>query len=243
MVASGHGRARTLGVLGAHGGAGASVLAAVLARAAVRGGVATALVDLDPVSGGLDLLLALEHDPGLRWADLDAGAGPFLPRLSLSLPDWRGVRVLSGDARGGRSPDDQVVAPALTALGQSHDLVVLDLPRAVLATADRPGPVVGLGPEVLLVTGCDVRSAAAAVTASRLVRSAGLTGHLVVRRGPASAARATELAEQCGLPLAAVLGEERSLRAGLERGIAPGDTRGPLLAAARRLLEHLAVLG
>ena len=230
-------RARTVGVVGAHGGAGASVLAAVLARACVATGAATALVDLDPAGGGLDVLLGLEFDAGRRWADVREERGALLAeRLALALPTWHLVRVLSGDRRGGAAPDDLAVRSAVRALGQGHDVVILDLPRQVLAPGTAQEAWLGRCSDVVLVSGGGVRAGAAAIAAAPLAL-AGCAVHLVVR---APAAEAAEVAEAAGLPLAAVLREERNLGADVERGARPGDRRrGPLMSTARELVTRL----
>ncbi|WP_447924593.1 septum site-determining protein Ssd [Georgenia muralis] len=231
-------RARTVGVVAAHGGAGASVLAAALARAAVDDGAATALADLDPAGGGLDVLLGLEHDPGRRWADLRAERGALLPeRLALALPSWHLVRVLSGDHRGGVDLADLVARSAVRALGQGHDLVVLDLPRQVLAGGEAARTWLGWCGDVVLVAGGGVRGAAAARAGAAALGASGSRGHLVVRAG---AVECEEVADHAGLGRAVRLREQRGLAAGVEHGLAPGDQRrGPLRAAASAVLRDL----
>lgn len=231
-------RARTVGVVGAHGGAGASVLAAALARACVQGGAATALVDLDPAGGGLDLLLGLEHDPGQRWADVRTAQGALLPdRLALALPQWHLVRVLSGDRRGGVAAPE-VAGGAVRALAQGHDVLVLDLPRQVLA----PGPAhawLDRCTDVVLVGRDDVRGAAAVVAAAAVLGD-GVRSHLVIRSRSADMGAAEEIADWAGMALAARMRDERALPAGIEHGVTPGDQRrGHLLATARLLLERM----
>lgn len=228
-------RAVVVGVLGAVGGVGASALAAVLARLAVVAGRTTALVDGDPAGGGLDILLGIEHDPGPRWSDLLAERGGFPPdRLMAALPAWHGVRLLSGDVRGGVDPHHRAAVDAVTALGRAADAVVLDLPRSLL-TPDGARGVLAQCDGVVLVTGCDTRSAAAATAA---VAALGDAPSQLVVRGPAvGTLLPDDVAEACGLPLAAVLRAERAFTAGVERGLSPGDQRrGPLVAAGRRLL-------
>ncbi|MPV37398.1 septum site-determining protein Ssd [Georgenia subflava] len=233
-------RARTVGVVGAHGGAGASVLAAGLARACVGAGAATALVDLDPAGGGLDVLLGLEHDPGRRWADVHGERGALLPeQLALALPTWHLVRVLSGDRRGGAQAEDLVVRSAVRALGQGHDVVVLDLPRQVLA----PGPAqelwLGWCADLVLLTCGGVRGGAAAQAVGGLAGTAVPVDrvHLVVReRGQ----DAEDIAAAAGLALTARMRDERALPAGIEHGVTPGDQRrGGVMTTARALVEKL----
>ncbi|WP_127573313.1 septum site-determining protein Ssd [Georgenia faecalis] len=235
-------RARVLGVVGAVGGAGASVLAAALARLAVGAGVPTALADLDPGGGGVDVLLGIEHDPGPRWADVLTERGGFPPdRLTLALPAWHSVRVLSTDVRAGVAPDDAVVDAGLRALGRAVDLLVLDLPRQVLAPASAP-PWLGLCSDVVLVAGTDLRSAAAAAAAVRTLGPSGAALHLVARSG--GGLTADDVADAAGVAHVVAMRPERALAAGIERGAAPGDQRrGPLAAAARRLLREIGVPG
>lgn len=242
VAVAGTRRARTVGVVAAHGGAGATVLAATLARACVQAGAATALVDLDPAGGGLDLLLGLEHDPGQRWADVEAAQGALLPeRLALALPQWHLVRVLSGDRRGG--PGNAVTTRgAVRALAQGHDVVLLDLPRQVLG----PGPErawLGRCTDVVLVGRDDVRGAAAVVAAAQALAGRVAT-HLVVRTRTPDMGAAEEVAAWAGVELAARMRDERALPAGIEHGVAPGDQRrGHLLSTARVLVERLGLAG
>ncbi|MFH5824964.1 hypothetical protein [Georgenia sp. AZ-5] len=232
-------RARTVGVVGAHGGAGATVLGAALARACVGAGLAAALVDLDP-AGGLDVLLGLDRDPGQRWADLDGEQGALVPRrLALALPEWHLVRVLSGDRRGGADPLGLVTRSAARALGQGHDVVVLDLPRQVLA----PGPArelwLGWCSDVVLIARGGVRGGAAVLAAAPAL--AGRPAYLVLRG--ADDGDAAELAAAAGLTLAAHMRDERALPAGIEHGVTPGDQRrGHLRATGRALVGLLGLV-
>ena len=231
-------RAVVVGVVGAVGGVGTSALAAVLARLAVDAGRTTALVDGDPAGGGLDILLGVEHDAGPRWSDLLTERGGFPPdRLMAALPAWHGVRVLSGDGRGGVHPGHDTAAEAVTALTRAADTVVLDLPRSLLTPRGERGSLEQCD-TVVLVTGCDTRAAAAAAAAA--VALADLPAHLVVRGPAVGTLLPDDVAQACGLPLAAVLRPERAFTAGVERGLSPGDQRrGPLLAAGRKVLARV----
>ncbi|TMZ32745.1 hypothetical protein EMG21_34530, partial [Klebsiella pneumoniae] len=163
-------RARVVGVVGARGGAGATSLAAVLARACAKESLAVALVDLDGAGPGLDLTLGIEHEGGLRWADLDGAEGTVPDRaLEEALPSWCGVHVLSADWRGG--PAGSLALGAVDALAVGHDVVVLDLPRVHAHWAMHCTVV-------LIVTTCDVVGAEAV----RATRSAweGVETRLVV---------------------------------------------------------------
>ena len=116
-----------VGVLGAVGGVGASVTAALLARSLAKQEEECVVVDLVG-QGGLEVLLACEDEPGPRWADLLSDRGPFPPQILLgALPQWHEVAVLSSDARGMPEPSD--VEQVLDAIAGHAPVMVLDLPR------------------------------------------------------------------------------------------------------------------
>lgn len=233
-------RARTVVVVGARGGVGASTLAAALARAAAGTGLSTALVDLEAAGAGLDLLLGLEHEPGPRWADLEPERAGFpAEALSRALPPWCGVRVLSGDLRGGAA-GGTVLDDAVRALRSAHDVVVLDAPRARWPS----DAGLGLGDVAadvhVLVAAGDVRSAAA--LAGMRARRPAADLRLAVRAGGVGGLHPEELAQVAEAPLAVVLRTERGAAAAAEVGGAPGDNRrGAVARAAGRLAA--AVLG
>ena len=59
-------RGAVVAVMAGRGGAGASLFATALAQTAAD----ALLVDADPWSGGIDLVVGSEDEPGLRWPDL-----------------------------------------------------------------------------------------------------------------------------------------------------------------------------
>lgn len=226
-------RARVVGVVGARGGAGASTLAAVLARACADAGLAPGLVDLDLDGGGIDVLVGAEHEAGLRWSDLVEERSGFTPAdLAAALPRWRGVRLLSADLRTTTAPP---VEHALAALADALDVVVLDLPR----TAARPGEISTRWCDtVVVVATCDLTAVGGAQHLAHALT--GLDRRLVTR-GPAPGGIGPEdVAAAAGLPLLHAMVPERGLASALERGVAPGDRRrGPLARCARRLVAEL----
>jgi len=229
-------RAHVLGVLGARGGLGASSLAAVLARAVAAHHHRTALVDLDSVGTGLDLLLGIEEVPGVRWADLTAPAGDYdSSELTAALPAWRDVRVLSADWRGGvHAPGGGAVLEALWA---DLDVVVLDIARH-----HGWDQWAALCDEVVMLAGCDVISAAGVQSSRRALGSAAM--RLVVRGPAPGGLTAREVAQACDVPLTVQMRPERSLSAAMERGVAPGDHgNGPLMRTGRTLAENLGLAG
>ena len=180
-----------IGVVGGCGGVGASTFAAALAATAgERGG--GVLVDLDPIAGGIDVLLGLEGAPGARWSGLRLGGGYLDPAVLVEgLPRWSSVAVLSADLL----PDASSVSQVLTVACRAGPVVV-DLGR--WDTPARAGAV----PQctlTVLVSGGDVRS----VTGARAVR-VGLGDcavGLLVSRSARDQTRAERIAELVGAPL------------------------------------------
>jgi secretion/DNA translocation related CpaE-like protein len=222
-----------VGVVGGCGGTGASTFACVLAATAVSEAPAV-LVDLDPVAGGIDVLLGIEAVPGARWSGLRLSGGRLDPGvLAEGLPQWASVAVLSADVM----PEADVVAQALDVASRAAPVIV-DLGRwdnaARRVALERCGLVV-------LLCGSDVRS----VTGARAVAlSLGdqPVGVVVVRAGR-DLAPASRIAELVGSPLVGVIPcvprrddaplDPRSLpraMAGIARGVL--DAVGGLEAAA-----------
>lgn len=230
--------AAVVAVVGGRGGAGATTLACALALTAARSGRAAMLVDGDPLGGGIDLVFGAEALGGLRWSALTDTRGR-LPSASLSaaLPQWDGLSVLSWD-RGGAGPVPADAVTAVLAAGRrGHDLVVVDLPRAL----DDAGRVVlALATTVLLVVPTEVRAAAAA---ARVAAGVGLlcADLRVVTRGPApSGLSGEQVARALGLPLLGDLRAEPGLDLALERGEPPARRgRGPLASLCTDLLDEL----
>lgn len=236
-VAEPGGRARVLGVVGGCGGAGASVFASALAVVAATQGRRTLLVDADPLGGGLDLLVGVDDVAGLRWPDLATARGR-LPGANLhaSLPRAGSMAVL-GWGRG----DPVDVPPAavdavLDAAVRGHDLVVVDLPRAVdgvtlgaLARVD----------ELFVVVPARLR---AVVAASQVVATVGAAAPQlsVVVRTDEGRWSGRQVAESLGLPLAAQLRDDVRLDADVSEGLLPGQRpRSHLRRAAARCLVAL----
>ncbi|WP_165962935.1 septum site-determining protein Ssd [Occultella glacieicola] len=228
-------RAQVVGVVGARGGVGTSALATALARACADAGLGVALADLDVTGAGVELLLGIEHEGGVRWADLAGGRGAYdAESISVALPVWHGVHVLSADWRGGPAPGAET--PVLDALAAAHDVLVLDLARGPA----EPGQenAAAFCDVVLVLATCDVASAAGAQVVARAVTGADV--RLVVRGPAPGGLTAEEIAQTCDLPLELTMRPERSLAAAVERGVAPGEQRrGPLIRGARTLVGRL----
>jgi secretion/DNA translocation related CpaE-like protein len=230
--------APVVAVFGGRGGAGASVLACALAMTAARGGHRTALVDADPLGAGLDLMLAAESVPGVRWPDLAQARGRVDgAALWAALPAVDGVTVLAwGPGPTVELAEDTVVA-VLAGLTQQSDLVVVDLPRCGGPVSDAVLSRSRLG---LLVVPAEVPGSAAAARVCALIEPRLADLRLVVR-GPAPTGLPAEaVAEALALPLAGQIRPEPGLAAALDRGEPPLlRPRGPLAGLCRRVVDEL----
>ncbi|MFT9278943.1 MAG: hypothetical protein ABF532_11085 [Bifidobacterium sp.] len=109
------------------GGIGLSVLAAMLAWELHSRELSGALVDADFRAGGLDVLLGLESEEGLRFGGLDAPLGRIEGEaLSRRLPQWEGIGVLAFDPWDGDAPNWWEIQAAIRALAEANDVVVVD---------------------------------------------------------------------------------------------------------------------
>ncbi len=214
-----------LGVLGARGGVGASVLAAAVARCCAWSGSA-AVVDLSRAGGGLDVLLGIEQVPGLRWPDLVAARGAVDGvALTARLPRWERCAVLSADRARPGAPPPEAEHDVLTALAAATRCTVLDLDRAqVLADP----AVLDLCRAVVLVVPRDVSGVAAALAVRPTLVAAVRDVRLVVR-GPAPGGMGVaEVGQAVGMTVRAALGTDAGVRAAVERGVGPVCGRGSL---------------
>lgn len=204
-------------VVGARGGAGASTLAAALAATGARAGRRAALVDGAHTGAGVDVLLGIEEEPGLRWADLSEARGEVDPdRLLDLLPQWSGARVLSTDRLRALARPEDVEPDVLRALATACDLVVLDLPagRAHLGAASCHALVV--------VARCDTLSVAGAQSLVAGLDGAPSTAVGLVCRGPAVGRLLPhDVAAATGLELWGELVTDRALEQAVEAGAGP----------------------
>ncbi|MGV9824959.1 MULTISPECIES: septum site-determining protein Ssd [unclassified Gordonia (in: high G+C Gram-positive bacteria)] len=221
-----------LAVIGAHGGAGASVLASAVALTAIDDGSHVLLLDLDELGAGIDLLFGIESRPGLRWQDLALEGGTVSGaalRNALPRVDDR-LSVLTG-----RRDDVRPIAPdavlATMDAGRAHgDLVIVDLPRAdtpvIRAVAESADLTVVVTTPT--VAGC----AAARLVVDRVLNSCAAVELAV--RGPAPGGlRASQIASAVGVPLLAAYRPDPRLPARLEVGKLNIGSRTPLGRAAR----------
>jgi secretion/DNA translocation related CpaE-like protein len=204
-----------LGVTGGCGGAGATTAAIWIAQAAAGMGARVLLVDGDPWGGGLELAIAAEENPGLRWPDLSEARGSIDPtQLSDSLPVSGGFSFLSWPAS--REQPVPVAAPATTgvldAARRGYELVVLDIGRGA-------GPLQSYAwdcDRIMMVVPAQLKAAVAAVRLLHEFPPA--EAGLLVRGRPGAALDGPLISEAIGLPVQGRVPELRGVGAAMESG-------------------------
>lgn len=200
--------ARVVAVLAASGGVGVSTLALGLALHAQRRREPTALVELAPCGGGLDLLAGCEAADGLRWSGLASARGE-LGGIDDGVVDVDGLAVLALDRSAAVLPDAQGWAAVSSSLARSRRHIVVDAGREPLPGADVQ----------VLVVPADVRGVAAA----RMLASGKgwAPDAVVVRSAPGRRIHPSAVSDSLGLPLAGVLRHEPRLPRAAELGHHP----------------------
>lgn len=209
-----------LGVTGGCGGAGATTAAIWISQAAAGLGARVLLVDADPWGGGVELALAAEESPGLRWPDLADARGSIDPgQLADALPVAGGFSFLSWPGSRERSApvDSSTVGGVLDAARRGFELVVVDIGR----NAEPLRTFAWDCDRLLMIVPAQLK---AAVASARLLQELPPVDAALVIRGKAGAALdGTLIAESVGLSLHAIMPEIRGTAAATELG---------------RLLEH-----
>ena len=231
------GAARVLAVVGGHGGAGASSLAAATALTAALDGPVL-LMDADPIGAGLDLLLGAERRPGLRWGDITGQTGSIAgPALSAALPSAAdGLKVLTRARDDGTALHPDTVLAVLDAARSHGDTVIADAGRATDAAC---AGVLDTADLVVVIAGASVPAVSAT---RRLVGRIGTRSEtaLVVRGPSPGGLTADEIARAVGLPLLTGIREQRGLARQSESGGLRLGARAPLATAATTVLDALA---
>jgi secretion/DNA translocation related CpaE-like protein len=206
-------------VVGGSGGVGATTLAAGLAFVAART-QPTMLIDADPRSGGIDLLLGAERTPGWRWPRLATARG-HLGDLTGQLPSVDGIDLLSmgrGESPPGGDLTGEQVNAVLSSAMRSHEITVVDLSRAFGIAASEALRRAGLA---VLVVRDDVRGVAAGREVARELESDCDRLEIVVRQGRSSLLEPRLVASGVGLPLLGSYADDPSLVVAAERGDPP----------------------
>ena len=226
-------RGLVVGVTGGSGGAGATTFACALGQVAARAGPSV-VVDLDPLGPGVDRVLGLEAEPGVRWDDLCRTTGRLGARsLRESLPCSGGPAVLTWGEDRGRLPA-HAVRETLSAATRGHDTVVVDLPRARDPLVDE---VAARCDRLLLVVAPTVAGVAAAVRVAAGLPESSRLGLVVRGRG----VPLDDVARVVTAPVLTAMPDQRGLAEAIDLGLGPvRSRRGPLGRAARSALDALA---
>lgn len=210
---------RIVSVIGSGAGAGASTFASTLALGSSSRHLRTLLVDLDPLGGGLDILLGIEDAPGVRWSDLAETRGRLgAQSLHESLPSCEGLSVLSWGRDGPTSLTIEAMSAVLDAAARGFDLVVVDLPRHLDACAEL---VLSRSNVCLLVTGNRVRATAAAARLLSVLEGRSSAVRLVVRMDP-KGLRDEAVEAALGVPVLARLPLNSAMAGRSDEGEPPG---------------------
>lgn len=225
-----------IGVVGCRGGAGASVFACALAVAAARSGRQPFLLDLDPWSCGLNVVLGADGAPGATWDQVGSGLGR-IPTSALRSATGAidGIRLLGWGEQSGFDLAQGTSGAVVDAARMLAALTVVDLGR-VSAAWQREA--LGRCDRVLLLVPADVRSVQAA---RRLLAGQDLSMCEVVVRGPnPGGLTAADVGEALGLPVLAAVAADRGLDLRLERGEPPGwRRRTPLGRAGEGIVSEV----
>lgn len=196
--------ATCLMVVPAVGGAGASITAAASALVLSRERP-ICLVDADALAGGIDLVLGMETEPGLRWQDFSAADGrldgaalyealPSCPRSpALKVLTWTRSRTPettynhasannkfdSADRtdRTDRPDDVRHIASTISCLIHAGITVIVDCPKQV----EYVTTLGALADDTVIVLPTSVRAIAAAGPLASICAQAGFTPNLAVR--------------------------------------------------------------
>lgn len=186
------------------GGAGASIAAAASALVLSRERP-ICLVDADALAGGIDLVLGMETEPGLRWQDFSAADGrldgaalyealPSCPRSpALKVLTWTRSRTPEGaynhasannkfdsadrTDRTDRPDDVRHIASTISCLIHAGITVIVDCPKQV----EYVTTLGALADDTVIVLPTSVRAIAAAGPLASICAQAGFTPNLAVR--------------------------------------------------------------
>ncbi len=229
----GQSRGEVVAVIGGRGGAGASLFATALALAARD----ALLIDADPWSGGIDLVVGCEDKPGLRWPDLSLEHGRLdFTALRQALPRLDGLSVLSS-VRSGNDVAPGPMAAVIDAGRRGGVTVICDLPRRLTRAVEFAVDAADL---VVLVTTADVGGCAATTAVASAVGAINPNVGLVVRGPSPAGLRSADVARIIELPLLAAMRPQTNVAGQLERGGLRIGRRAPLAIAARQVLAVLA---
>ena len=226
----------TIGVLGGAGGAGATVFAAAMAQTAAQA-APTLLVDADPIGAGIDRVLGLEADDGIRWDSMLQTTGRLSSRsLREALPRAGRLSVLTWPTDRPASLQAFAMREVLSAGRRGFEVVVIDLPR-------HHDPVVEE-----TITRCDHVVLVSTLTVPGVTSAARVAGRLpefaparhLVTRGSRAGVTPESVSRLLRVPLLAAMSDQRGLDEAINLGAGPArSSRGALARAARSCVSVL----
>lgn len=234
------GDGKVLTVVGARGGAGASVFAVAVGLTALKESTNALIVDCDPRGGGLDVVLGAEAEEGLRWPDMQLNAGRIAATaLHMALPARKrgdARMTLLSSARTGEAPAAEAVAAVVEAGRRAGEIVVCDIPRHLDHTAFA---AIDRADLTAIVTPAEVRACVTAKQLAGELARRGAETQLIVRAPSPGSLPLREIPDFVGVPVLAYMNEEPGLARALERGAFSPRRRGPLSRAAIATLTEL----
>jgi hypothetical protein len=262
-----------VGILGAHGGVGATSLAIAVARLAARRGRRAALVDLDPAGGPLGAHVGLDGDEA-GWPDLLAAidarsdASPWPPssderegghgsvdaaeqaRIGATrVRRWAehaghaDLYVVTGARRLDFAIPGHRIRTGIEAVEEAGQVAI----TVIDASPGGPIPVerlAGWCERMVVVATDDAVGQAAAEGVIGSVRATACPVTLVRRAGPGRRDRRSQGGTPRGVSDVIVLGEETGMGEAGRHGVLPGDRpRGAVAACAADLADSLDLVG
>lgn len=234
------GDGKVLTVVGARGGAGASVFAIAVGLTALRQGANALIVDCDPRGGGLDVVLGAEAEEGLRWPDMELTAGRIAATaLHMALPARKrgdAQMALLSAARAGNAPAADAVAAVVEAGRRAGEVVVCDIPRhldhTALAAVDRADLTA-------IITPAEVRACVTARQLAKELTERGAETQLIVRGPSPGPLPLREIPAYVNVPVLTYMDAEPGVARALELGTFTPKPKGPLDRAAAATLKEL----
>ncbi|AKS12567.1 septum site-determining protein Ssd [Corynebacterium pseudotuberculosis] len=221
-----------IAVMGAVGGTGTSTLASAIALNCEN----AVLIDADPSSGGVDLLLGIEESPGMRWNDLALRQGDVrsndliaaFPKTSQGLPVLTVAR--GNDAH---TIDDATLNAVIRSL-RGHTSVVVDLLRET-SIADS---ALDAADCVVLCIPAEIRAVAAAERLVQQMRARNIKVVGVLRHRLWSSVDASDVERAAHLDVVAEIGNLSLLTKTTEYTGLSSPLPRSLKAAATAVLEE-----
>ena len=229
-----------VGVIPGAGGAGASLLSCGLAFHARQFFNDVVLIDLDENSAGLDIILGIEAQSGMRWQDFYTLTGSISGSDILrALPSRDGVALLTHN-ESETKVDDFLPTTIIEQLRSTSELVIIDLPR--FSNGKTMVDILRQCDLVLVATPSTVRGSASTKKAIAVLAKHATAIELVVRNLPGTNLDALRIAQSIDVPLAGVINSDPRIVEQIEQGFGVsgihlgGFTRS-MNALAKRLVE------